>query len=138
MARTQVYRVVDALLESQAHFSFAWKDVDLLPHGTLPPSAMIFAFSPLVDRRATDAIKNLFARGFPLVVIDTLPEERVAADPGPEGELARRVWLLERADAPLRARVDRYPGPEVVGGRSSRRRLCSSLPRVPTRADRAV
>ncbi|MGH2756098.1 MAG: DUF58 domain-containing protein [Actinomycetota bacterium] len=97
MAHTQVYRIVDALLESQAHFSFAWKDVDLLPHGTLPPSALIVAFTPLVDRRATDAIRDLFARGFPVVVVDTMPEERVEAGDTPEERLAHRVWKLQRA-----------------------------------------
>jgi uncharacterized protein (DUF58 family) len=137
MARTQVYRVVDALLESQAHFSFAWKDVDLLPHGTLPPSATIVAFSPLVDRRATDAIKNLFARGFPLVVIDTLPEERVEAESGAEGHLARRVWLLERET--LRSDLASIGIPVLRWWESDQLdAVLQSLPRVPTKADRAV
>jgi uncharacterized protein (DUF58 family) len=137
MARTQVYRVVDALLESQAHFSFAWKDVDLLPHGTLPPSALIVAFSPLVDRRATDAIRDLFARGFPLVVIDTLPEDLVAADLTPEGLLARRVWLLQRQT--IRAELSSMGIPVLRWWEADRLDgVLQTLPRVPTRADRAV
>jgi uncharacterized protein (DUF58 family) len=137
MARTQVYRIVDALLESQAHFSFAWKDVDLLPHGTLPPSATIVAFSPLVDRRATDAIEDLFARGFPLVVIDTLPEERVDAEQGAEGELARRVWLLQRET--LRAELRSIGIPVLRWWEAGLLdATLQSLPRVPTRADRAI
>ena len=137
MARTQVYRVVDALLESQAHFSFAWKNVDLLPHGTLPPSALIVAFSPLVDRRATDAIRDLFARGFPLVVIDTLPEDLVEADPSAEGVLARRVWLLQRQTirselSSMGIPVLRWWEADQLDG------VLQTLPRVPTRSDRAV
>jgi uncharacterized protein (DUF58 family) len=137
MARTQVYRVIDALLESQAHFSFAWKDVDLLPHGTLPPSATIVAFSPLVDKRATDAIRDLFARGFPIAVVDTLPEERVPPDEGPEGDLAHRVWLLQRRT--IRSEL-RSTGIPVLRWWEAGHldAVLRTIARVPSRADRAV
>ena len=96
MSRTQVYRIIDLLLESQALFSYAWKNVDLLPRGTLPPSALVIAFSPLIDRRAIGALGDISARGFTLVIIDTLAEDDVPPLPGREGEVARRVWKLHR------------------------------------------
>jgi uncharacterized protein (DUF58 family) len=137
MAHTHVFRVIDALLESRAHFSFAWKDVDLLPHGTLPPSALIVAFSPLVDRRAIDALRDISARGFPLVVVDTLPEEQIVADEGAEGELARRVWLLHRSTlrAELRSSgvpVLRWWETDHLDG------VLRTLTRVPAKRNRAV
>lgn len=97
MSRTQVYRIVDVLLESRALFSYAWKGIEHLPFGTLPTSATVIAFSPLIDRRAVEALVDIAARGFPLAVVDTLAEDEVEAHGGAEGELARRVWLLARS-----------------------------------------
>jgi uncharacterized protein (DUF58 family) len=96
MGRTHTYRIADFLLDVYATFSFAWKDIELLPQETLPPSAMIIAFSPLVDDRALKALSDINRRGFSVVVINTLIEDDVAASPGPEGELAYRAWRLQR------------------------------------------
>jgi uncharacterized protein (DUF58 family) len=90
-------RVVDNLLGINPTPSWAWKDIDFLPRRTLPPQALVVAFTPLVDRRGIEALIDLRARGFPLVVVETLAEERVEADPSPEGRLAHRAWRLERA-----------------------------------------
>lgn len=97
MNRTQVYRIADTLLESEAAFSYARKEIASLPSRSLPPKATIVAFSPLIDERAIQAIEDLGARGFPLVVVDTLPEALVPPGATPEGRLAHRVWRLKRA-----------------------------------------
>jgi uncharacterized protein (DUF58 family) len=97
MGRTQIYRIVDVLLASRALFSYAWKGIEHLPRNTLPPSALVIAFSPLIDARATAALADLATRDFPLVVVDTLPEDSVEPQPSAEGDLAHRVWRLERA-----------------------------------------
>jgi uncharacterized protein (DUF58 family) len=96
MAREQEYRIVDTLLESEALFSYARKDIALLPPRTLPPSATLIAFSPLVDDRSIQALNDLRDRGFPLIVVDTLPEPLIAPQPTPEGDLAHRVWRMQR------------------------------------------
>jgi uncharacterized protein (DUF58 family) len=92
----QVYRIVDYLLNVHATVSYAWKDIDFLPSRTLPPLASIVAFSPLIEPRAITALTDLAARGFPLLVIETLSENDVAPQPSPEGRLAYRVWKLQR------------------------------------------
>ena len=48
----QLYRIVDALLESEIVLSYAWKDIDIIPRRTLPPKALVLALSPLLDERA--------------------------------------------------------------------------------------
>ena len=97
MGRTHLYRIADFLLDLEATFSYAWKNIDRLPEKTLPPGALVMAFSPLVDRRSLTALGDISARGFQVVVVNTLDERRVAPAPGPEGALAHRAWLLERA-----------------------------------------
>jgi uncharacterized protein (DUF58 family) len=92
----QVYRIVDHLLRTRPAESFAWKAIEFLPRGTLPPHALVVAFSPLVDRRTIRALHDLRERGFALVVIDVLDENEVPAEPSAEGRLAHRVWKLER------------------------------------------
>jgi uncharacterized protein (DUF58 family) len=92
----QVYRIVDYLLNVHATVSYAWKDIDYLPSRTLPPLASIVAFSPLIEPRAITALTDLAARGFPLLVVETLSERDVASHPSPEGRLAYRVWKLQR------------------------------------------
>jgi len=96
MARTQNYRIADFLLGTNATFSYAWKDIDRLPAGTLPPGASVVAFSPLIDERALRALTDLAGRGFQVAVVNTLAEEQVDPLPTAEGRLAHRVWRLER------------------------------------------
>jgi uncharacterized protein (DUF58 family) len=95
------YRIVDYLLGTQATWSFAWKDLDYLPIGILPSLCTIVAFSPLLDERAVTALVNLQARGFPLVIVDTLRQTGIEPNPTPEGLLAWRVWKMERAAVDL-------------------------------------
>jgi uncharacterized protein (DUF58 family) len=95
------YRIVDYLLGTQATWSFAWKDLDYLPIGILPSSCTVVTFSPLLDARAVTALTNLQARGFPLVIVDTLRQTGIEPDPSPEGQLAWRVWKMERAAVDL-------------------------------------
>ena len=96
MGRTHAYRVADFLIDVNTTFSFAWKDIELLPHGTLPSGATVIAFSPLVDDRALKALVDINARGFSTAVINTLVEDDVSPSEGPEGSLAYRAWRLQR------------------------------------------
>jgi uncharacterized protein (DUF58 family) len=96
MSQTQLYRITDALLESRAVFSYAWKDIELLPRPTIPPSALVVAFSPLADERCIRALEDLAGRRTPLVVVDTLPASGVPSGATSEERLAYRVWGLRR------------------------------------------
>jgi uncharacterized protein (DUF58 family) len=129
MGRTHVYRIADFLLGINATLSYAWKDIELLPHGTLPPSALVVALSPLVDMRALRALADISARGFSLVVINTLRESAIAPSPGPEGELAHRAWRLARS----KLREDlRAAGVPVVtwSGESGIQTALAEIPRM--------
>ena len=100
----QRYRLIDALLETGVEFSYAWKDVNIIPARTLPPKALVIAVTPLLDERSIAALLDLRARGHDLVVVEVSPEELVQPRPGLDA-LAYRLWLLQRAA--LRARFER-------------------------------
>jgi uncharacterized protein (DUF58 family) len=100
----QAYRIADALLDTEIVFSYAWKDVEILPRRTLPPQALVLALSPLLDERSVSALLDLRARGYDLAVIDVSPLP--FAPPGKRlDELAHRVWRLQREA--LRYRYER-------------------------------
>jgi len=92
----QRYRIVDALLDTEIVLNYAWKDVEIIPRGTLPPKALILALTPLLDERAVATLLDLRARGFDLTVIEISPVPYVAAAPGRADGVAYRLWLLRR------------------------------------------
>lgn len=96
MGRSHTYRIAEFLLDVNATFSYAWKDIKLLPHGTLPPGALVVAFTPLVDERAIRALADLGERGFPVIAVDTLSQDEVTCGQGREAAVAYRVWKLQR------------------------------------------
>jgi len=107
----QLYRIVDSLLDTEIILSYAWKGVDVIPPRTLPPKALIFAVSPLLDERAVTTLLDLRARGFDLAVLEVSPVAFASAATGEREELAYRLWRLKR-DA-LRARYQRFGVPVV-------------------------
>ena len=66
-----------------------------LPRAALPPGALVIAFSPLLDGRFVEALRDMRERGFALIVVDVLnaepPRRRTFAD-----HAARRIWRLEQ------------------------------------------
>jgi len=105
MGTTQRYRIVDALLESEIVFNYAWKDVDVIPARVLPPQALVVAVTPLLDDRAVEALADLRARRYDLAIVEVSPVS--FAEPG-ESEadgLAHRLWVLRRDE--IRARYER-------------------------------
>ena len=92
----QLYRIVDALLDTEIILSYYWKEIDLIPRRVLPPNALVIALSPLLDPRSVGALLDLRARGFDLVVIDVSP---IPYAPRPEPRLdalAFDIWTLRR------------------------------------------
>ena len=105
MGETQRYRIVDALLESEVVFNYAWKDVSIIPSRVLPPAALVVAVTPLLDDRVVEALADLRARRYDLAIVEVSPVG--LAQPGElESErLAHRLWVLRRAE--IRARYER-------------------------------
>ena len=92
----QRYLLVDALLETRVRFSYAWKDVNVIPARTLPPHALVIAISPLLDERAVTAMLDLRARGHDLAVVELTPYALVDAPETEVEQLAWRLWHLRR------------------------------------------
>jgi uncharacterized protein (DUF58 family) len=93
---TQLYRIVDSLLDAQIILSYAWKDLDIIPPRTLPPRALVIALSPLLDERAVGALLDLRARGFDLAVVELSPVPFVPDPETATERLAYRIWRLRR------------------------------------------
>jgi len=92
----QLYRLLDSLLDTRVVTSYAWKDIDVIPTGTLPPQALLLALTPLVDERTTGALLDVRGRGFDVAVLELDPVAMVAPRPDEPGRLAHRLWLLQR------------------------------------------
>jgi uncharacterized protein (DUF58 family) len=94
LGRRQVYKIIDALLQSDTGFARG-AVFSRLPRAALPPGALVIAFSPLLDGRFVEALRDMRERGFALIVVDVLntepPHRRAFAD-----NLARRIWRLEQ------------------------------------------
>lgn len=129
--QVQLYRIVEALLNTEVTLSYAWKEIDVLPRRTLPPKALIIALTPLLDDRAVGALLDLRARGFDLVIVEVSPLPFAVAPRGESGELAFQLWQLrrearrleyERAGAPVVEWRDGEPLTAVLEGVSAFRR----------------
>jgi uncharacterized protein (DUF58 family) len=101
----QLYRIVDALLDTQIVLSYYWKEIDVIPPRTLPPNALVVALSPLLDPRSVGALLNLRARGFDLAVVDVSPVPFTERPSRGLDSVAYDIWQLRR-DA-LRHRLQR-------------------------------
>ena len=93
---TQLYRIVDSLLDAEILLSYAWKDLDVIPTRTLPPRALVIALSPLLDERAVRSLIDLRGRGFDLAVIEVSPFPFVEEGKSETEQLAYRLWRLRR------------------------------------------
>ena len=127
----QRYRIVEALLNTEITLSYAWKEIDVLPRGTLPPKALVLALTPLLDDRAIGALLDLRARGFDLVIVEVSPLPYAETPDGELGELAFRLWKLrregrrfqyERAGAPVVEWHEGAPLTRVLEGVNASRR----------------
>ena len=94
LGRRQVYKIIDAMLAADAGWARG-AVFSRLPRAALPPGALVVAFSPLLDQRFVEALRDMRERGFPLIVVDVLnaepPSRYTFAD-----VMARRIWRMEQ------------------------------------------
>jgi uncharacterized protein (DUF58 family) len=92
----QLYRILDALLGTQPLFSYLTADIARVPPRVLPPGALIFVITTMLDARIDVALHDLLARGFQLVLLIISPAHVV---PMPHqqrsSEAIARLWRLE-------------------------------------------
>ena len=108
----QLYRILDAALETEIVASHAWKEIDVIPRRTLPPHALVLALTPLLDERSIAALLDLRARGFDVAVVEISPRSFVEPGAGEERQLAYRIWQLRHAVR--RAQFERAGVPVAV------------------------
>ncbi|MGH3249119.1 MAG: DUF58 domain-containing protein [Trebonia sp.] len=94
LGRRQLYKIIDVLLTSETGYARG-AVFSRLPRAALPPGSLVVAFSPLLDGRFVEALRDMRERGFSLIVIDVLntepPTRRYFADTA-----ARRIWNMEQ------------------------------------------
>ena len=94
LGRRQVYRIIDSMLASDAGYSRG-ASFARLPRAALPPGALVVVFSPLLDQRFVEALRDMRERGFSMLVVDVLNTEPPARR-RVEDRLARRLWRMEQ------------------------------------------
>uniref|UniRef100_UPI0018918E95 DUF58 domain-containing protein n=1 Tax=Catenulispora pinisilvae TaxID=2705253 RepID=UPI0018918E95 len=94
-----LYRIAQTVMDLRKDFTFEPGLLSRLPTRVLPPGAVVYLFSPLLDHSVVEAISELADRGHPLVVIDVLahePAPTTGARPDHLDALALRLWRLDR------------------------------------------
>ena len=96
--RSHLESVLQALLPADVMFTYVVRHLDVVPPRILPPRALVVAISPLLDVRFGNALKDLAARRFDIVVLAISPVEltRRALGSSPVTDLACRLWAVER------------------------------------------
>lgn len=102
MGQVQLYRLVDSLIDTEVHLSYAWKGLEVIPRRVLPPKSLLIAFTPLLDERSISALADLRARGHDVAIVEVTAESFLAPGPAETDRLAFRLWEMDREA--LRAR----------------------------------
>jgi uncharacterized protein (DUF58 family) len=92
--RRHQQRLLDLLVASPAGWDRA-KGLTRLPRSALPPGALVLVFSPLLDTRVVEAVRDMRERGFGVLVVDVL-STRPRHDRSRLSGLAGRMWQLEQ------------------------------------------
>lgn len=101
---TQLYRIIDALLESQIAFSYAWREVESIPRRILPLRALILAITPLLDERSIRLVTDLRRRGHDVTVVEVSPLPHTKPGSSDSDVLGYQLWGLQRESLRTRLR----------------------------------
>jgi uncharacterized protein (DUF58 family) len=108
----QLYRILDALLGTQTLFSYLTADIARIPPRVLPPGALIFVITTMLDTRIDVALHDLLARGFQCLLLIVSPAHVAPSSRRQRHhEATGRLWRLEMD---LRLRELRRSGVPVV------------------------
>ena len=94
LGRRQVYKIIDTMLSADAGWARG-ESFSRIPRAALPPGALVVVFSPLLDQRFVETLRDMRERGFALFVVDVLntapPARRTFTD-----ATTRRIWRMEQ------------------------------------------
>jgi uncharacterized protein (DUF58 family) len=108
----QLYRIVDAMLDTEIVLTYAWEAVDVIPTRTVPARALIIALTPLLDDRSVNVLLDVRRRGFDLIVVEISPHPYLPELSDELHALARRLWRLRREAQ--RGKLERVGVPVAV------------------------
>jgi len=94
LGKRQVYKIIETMLASDSGWSRG-ASFRKLPRAALPPGALVIVFSPLLDQRFVEALRDMRERGFTMLIVDVLNVEPPAR-PRVTDRLARRIWKMEQ------------------------------------------
>ena len=92
----QLHRVAESVMQVRLDDSVVGGGIDRVPPAALPTGAFVCVVSPLLDGRALGAVRDLRARGLRVVVVDVLTTEPEVPRRSQLGQLALRVWRMQR------------------------------------------
>lgn len=96
MGVRQLYRIVDALMQTKLALSYAWPRAEAIPPRVIPPGALLVALTPLVDRRMSAILLDLCARGIDIAVVEISADSLLSNTANQREQLAHRLWRLHR------------------------------------------
>jgi uncharacterized protein (DUF58 family) len=94
LGRRQEYKIIDVMLDAETGYTRG-AVFSRLPRAALPPGALVVVFSPLLDGRFVESLRDMRERGFSLIVVDVLNAEPPVRRPFADVS-ARRIWHLEQ------------------------------------------
>jgi uncharacterized protein (DUF58 family) len=94
LGKRQLYKIIDTMLASDTGWARG-SSFQRLPRAALPPGALVVVFSPLLDQRFVETLRDMRERGFTLLIIDVL-NVNPPVRPRITDRLARRIWKMEQ------------------------------------------
>jgi uncharacterized protein (DUF58 family) len=99
LGRRQLYRIIDSMVTRLGATgpigSASSTSMRRLPRAALPPGALVVVFSPLLDQRFVETLRDMRERGFIVLVVDVLNADPPMR-PRSTDRMARRIWRMEQ------------------------------------------
>jgi len=94
LGKRHYYKNIDSMLTSEVNWTVG-SGFRRLPRAALPPGSLVIVFSPLLDQRFVETLRDMRERGFTILVIDVLTAEPPTRWRSTD-RLARRIWTMEQ------------------------------------------
>jgi uncharacterized protein (DUF58 family) len=92
----QLHRIAELVMDVKGDDKTIEAGLTRVPRAVLKPGTFVVVLTPMLDRRALEAVEDLHARGLGMLVVDVLVSEPDVGDRGGLTDLAMRLWRLER------------------------------------------